>query len=76
MSIISPVSFLGLTSVKASILSTSSTVWLTKAVDTAVSYPVPVVLAMSPGLRRPPVLLARQRVMRGGKLQMTLQTTE
>ena len=43
MSIISPVSFLGLTSVKASILSTSSTVWLTKAVDTSVSYPVHVV---------------------------------
>ncbi len=43
MSVISPVSFLGLTSVKASILSTSSTVWLTKAVDISVSYPVHVV---------------------------------
>ena len=48
MSIISPVSFLGLTSVKASILSTSSTVWLTKAVDISVSYPVHVVVYTVP----------------------------
>ena len=48
MSIIPPVSFLGLTSVKASILSTSSTVWLTKAVDTSVSYPVHVVVYTVP----------------------------
>ncbi len=39
----SPVSFHGLTLVKANIPSTSSTVWLTKAVDIAVSYPVHVV---------------------------------
>ena len=43
--------------------------WLTKAVDTAVSYPVHVVVYTVPSLRRPPVLLVCHRVMRGGKLQ-------
>ena len=52
--------------------STSSTVWLTKAVDISVSYPVHVVVYTVPSLRRPPVLLVRQRVIRGGKLQFTL----
>ena len=73
MSIISPVSFLGLTSVKASILSTSSIVWLTKAVDTSVSYPVHVVTYTVPSLRRPPVLLVQtQTIHDGGKLQTLL----
>ena len=53
-------------------LSTSSTVWLTKAVDISVSYPVHVVAYTVPSLRRPPVLLVRQRVIRGGKLQILL----
>ena len=44
----------------------SSTVWLTKAVDISVSYPVHVVVYVVPSLRRPPVLLVRQRVIRGG----------
>ena len=43
--------------------------WLTKAVDIAVSYPVHVVVYTVPSLRRPPVLLVRQRVIRGGKLR-------
>ena len=72
MSVISPVSFLGLTSVEAGIPSTSSTVWLTKAVDTAVSYPVHVVGYTVPSLRRPPVLLVRRGAMREGKLQNLL----
>ena len=42
---------------------------LPMAVDTAVSYPVHVVVYAVPSLRRPPVLLVRQRIMRGGKLQ-------
>ena len=70
MSVISPVSFLGLTSVEAGIPSTSSTVWLTKAVDITVSYPVHVVVYAVPSLRRPPVLLVRHRAMRIGKLQV------
>ena len=69
MSVISLVSFLNLASIKAGIPSTSSTVWLTKAVDISVSYLVHVVVYTVPSLRRPPVLLVRQRVMRGGKLQ-------
>ena len=40
--------------------------WLTKAVDTAVSYPVHVVVYAVPSLRRPPVLLVCHRTMRGG----------
>ena len=67
-SVISLVSFHGLTLVKANIPSTSSTVWLTKAVDTSVSYPVHVVVYTVPSLRKPPVLLVRQRVMRGGEI--------
>ena len=43
--------------------------WLTKAVDISVSYPVHVVVYTVPSLRRPPVLLVHYRVMRGGKLQ-------
>ena len=43
--------------------------WLTKAVDTSVSYPVHVVVYTVPSLRRPPVLLVCQRAMRIGKLQ-------
>ena len=43
--------------------------WLTKAVDIAVSYPVHVVVYAVPSLRRPPALLVRQRVIRGGKLR-------
>ena len=70
--VISPVSLLSPASVKDERPSTSSTVWLTKAVDTAVSYPVHVVVYTVPSLRRPPVLLVRQRVIRGGKLQLTL----
>ncbi len=56
--------------------STSSTVWLTKAVDTAVSLLVHVVVYAVPSLRRPPVLLVHQRVIRVGELQMTFRTTE
>ena len=48
----------------------SSTVWLTKAVDIAVSYPVHVVVYTVPSLRRPPVLLVCHGAMRIGKLQM------
>ena len=66
--VISLASFLNLTSIKTGILGTSSTVWLTKAVDTAVSYPVHVVVYTVPSLRRPPVLLVHHRVIRGGKL--------
>ena len=51
----------------------SSTVWLTKAVDTSVSLLVHVVAYTVPSLRRPPVLLVHYRVMRGeGKLQILL----
>ena len=46
----------------------SSTVWLTKAVDTAVSYLVHVVVYTVPSLRRPPVLLAHYRAIRGGEI--------
>jgi len=45
-------------------------VWLTKAVDTAVSYPVHVVVYTVPSLRRPPVLLVLTQAICGGKLQM------
>ena len=41
-------------------LSTSSTVWLTKAVDISASYPVHVVVYTVPSLRRPPVLLVQK----------------
>ena len=57
-------------------LGTSSTVWLTKAVDTAVSYPVPVVLATSPGLRRPPVLLVCHKVIRRGEITACSESQE
>ena len=40
-------------------LGTSSTVWLTKAVDISASYPVHVVVYAVPSLRRPPVLLVQ-----------------
>ena len=70
MSVISLVSSLNLASTKANILGTSSTVWLTKAVDTAVSYPVHVVVYTVPSLRRPPVLLVCHRVVCIGKLQI------
>ena len=70
MSVISLVSFHGLALIKTSTPSTSSTVWLTKAVDISVSQQLPVVLATSPGLRRPPVLLVLGRAICGGKLQM------
>ncbi len=50
MSVISQVSFLNLTSIKAGIPSTSSTVWLTKAVDISASYPVHVVVYTVPSL--------------------------
>ena len=46
--------------------------WLTKAVDIAVSYPVHVVVYAVPSLRRPPVLLVCQRVMYRGKLHALL----
>ena len=49
--------------------------WLTKAVDTSVSLPVHVVVYAVPSLRRPPVLLARHRTMRRGKLQITYQSS-
>ena len=42
--------------------------WLTKAVDISVSYPVHVVVYTVPSLRRPPVLLVYHRVMRGGEI--------
>ena len=42
--------------------------WLTKAVDTAVSLPVYVVVYAVPSLRRPPVLLVHHRVIRGGEI--------
>ena len=48
---------------------TSSTVWLTKAVDIAVSYPVHVVVYTVPSLRKPPVLLVQRRAICGGELQ-------
>ena len=70
--VISLVSLLNLTSTKANILGTSSTVWLTKAVDISVSYPVHVVVYTVPSLRRPPVLLAYYRAICGGKLQILL----
>ena len=70
MSVISLVSFLNLASIKTNIPSTSSTVWLTKAVDTSVSYPVHVVVYTVPSLRRPPVLLVLTQAICGGKLQM------
>ena len=43
-------------------LGTSSTVWLTKAVDTAVSLLVHVVVYAVPSLRRPPVLLVQRKL--------------
>ena len=49
-------------------LGTSSTVWLTKAVDIAVSHPVHVVVYAVPSLRRPPVLLVHHRVVRRGEI--------
>ena len=70
MSVISLTSLLNPASVKIDFLSTSSTVWLTKAVDIAVSYPVHVVAYTVPSLRRPPVLLVCHRAMRIGKLQV------
>ncbi len=42
--------------------------WLTKAVDISVSYPVHVVVYAVPSLRRPPVLLAHYRAIRGGEI--------
>ncbi len=48
MSVISLVSSLNLASTKANILGTSSTAWLTKAVDISVSYPVHVVVYTVP----------------------------
>ena len=42
--------------------------WLTKAVDTSVSYPVHVVVYAVPSLRRPPVLLVYHRTMRRGEI--------
>ena len=50
MSVISLVSLLNLASIKAGIPSTSSTVWLTKAVDISVSLPVHVVVYTVPSL--------------------------
>ena len=50
--------------------STSSTVWLTKAVDTAVDSPVHVVVYTVPSLRKPPVLLVRRRAICEGKLRV------
>ncbi len=46
--------------------------WLTKAVDISVSYPVHVVVYTVPSLRRPPVLLALTQAMYRGKLQILL----
>ena len=45
------------------------------AVDIAVSWQLPVVLATSPGLRRPPVLLVLTWTIRGGKLQTYQQSS-
>jgi len=50
MSVISLVSSLNLASTKANILGTSSTAWLTKAVDISVSSPVHVVVYAVPSL--------------------------
>ena len=72
MTVISLVSLLSQPQSKMDAPGTSSTVWLTKAVDTAVSYPVHVVVYTVPSLRRPPVLLVPTQAMRGGKLQLTL----
>ena len=72
MSVISLASLLNPASVKIDFLSTSSTVWLTKAVDITVSYPVHVVVYTVPSLRRPPVLLVHHRTMYRGKLQLAL----
>ena len=64
--VISLVSFLSQPQSKIDYLSTSSTVWLTKAVDTAVSLLVHVVVYTVPSLRRPPVLLVQGAIhMRG-----------
>ena len=41
----------------------SSTVWLTKAVDITVSYPVHVVVYTVPSLRKPPVLLVLRTLL-------------
>ncbi len=48
MSVISLASLLNPASVKIDFLSASSTVWLTKAVDISVSYPVHVVVYTVP----------------------------
>ena len=53
---------------KMDAIGTSSTVWLTKAVDTSVSYPVHVVVYTVPSLRRPPVLLVQRGAIRRGKI--------
>ncbi len=72
MSVISLVSFLSQPQSKMDTPGTSSTVWLTKAVDISVSYPVHVVVYTVPSLRRPPVLLALTQAMYRGKLQILL----
>ena len=70
--VISPVSLLSQPRSKMDAPGTSSTVWLTKAVDISVSYPVHVVVYTVPSLRRPPVLLVCHGAMRGGKLQVLM----
>ena len=72
MTVISLVSLLSQPQSKMDAPGTSSTVWLTKAVDISASYPVHVVAYTVPSLRRPPVLLVRQRVMCIGKLQVLM----
>ena len=68
MSVISQSRFLIQLQLKQIFLGTSSTVWLTKAVDTAVSYPVHVVVYAVPSLRRPPVLLVQRGAIRRGEI--------
>ena len=70
--VISQSHFLVQLQLKIDSLGTSSTVWLTKAVDISVGYPVHVVVYTVPSLRRPPVLLVCHGAMRIGKLQFTL----
>ena len=61
---------------KQTFLGTSSTVWLTKAVDIEVSYPVHVVVYTVPSLRRPPVLLVRQRIICRGNYRLRPESQE
>ena len=70
--VISQSHFLVQLQLKIDSLGTSSSVWLTKAVDISVSLLVHVVVYTVPSLRKPPVLLVCHGAMRIGKLQLAL----